>query len=171
VRLSAKTKRTDLLSRLLGAGLLASVLPTLLLTPLQAEVILLHSDCDGGTHAHRFDAASLDDWQARHARENPCCEPGEAGAAAGAQGNAVTDCDHNQPSVIIAKGPFLAIRAGQPISAHLTKAPHLAGPAVVSCDPLVACGTCMPTSSAAGPPHAPGDGTATILLRNHALLL
>jgi hypothetical protein len=171
VRLSARTNRSDLLRRLLGAGLLASVLPTLLLTPLQAEVILLHSDCERGTHAHRLDAVDLENWQAQHAREDPCCGSGEEEGVAGAHGSAAADCDHNQPPVIIAKGPFLAIRAGQPASAHLPRALHAVGPAVVGCDPVVACATRIPVSSAAGPPRAPDDGTAMILSRNHALLL
>ncbi len=160
--------RTSLVSRILGVGVLASVLPTLLLTPLHAEVILFHSDCDGGTHAHRLDAPDLNDWRAQHDRENPFCESGEADGGAG---GAPPYCDHNQPLVIIAKGPFLATRAGHASTAHVSKALHPAGPAVVSCDPLVGSGTHFPDFSAAGPPRAPRDGTATILSRNHALLL
>ncbi len=171
MRLYTRTNRPELLSRLLGAGLLASVLPTLLLTPLQAEVILLHSDCEGGTHAHRFDAINLDDWQAQHAREYPCCDPGEIEDAGDTVGIPGADCDHNAPPIIIAKGPFLATRAGSAPSTHVAKALHLAVPAVVTCDPLVVHGTHIPHSDATGPARAPGDGTATILSRNHALLL
>jgi hypothetical protein len=171
VRLIARTMRVGLLSRLLGVGVLASVLPMLLLTPLQAEVILLHSDCDGGTHVHGLDAADLDDWQAQHARENPCCEPGEIEGAGDTVGIPGADCDHNAPPIIIAKGPFLATRAGSAPSAHVAKALHVAVPAVVTCDPLVVHGTHIPHSDATGPAQAPGDGTATSLSRNHALLL
>lgn len=171
VRLIARTLRVGLLSRPLGVGVLAFVLPMLLLTPLQAEMILLHRDCDGGTHVHRFDAADLNDWQTQHAREYPCCEPAEIEGAGATVGIPGADCDHNAPPIIIAKGPFLATRAGSGPSAHVAKALHLAVPAVVTCDPLVAHGTHVPHLDATGPAHAPGDGAATILSRNHALLL
>lgn len=171
VRLIAKTLRAPLASRVLGAGVLAAVLPTLLLTPLHAEVILLHSDCDGGTHAHRFDAANLQDWQAQHARENACCGPEEASSGAVTGETSPSNCDHNQPPIIIAKGPLVVTRAGHAPTVHLSTSLHAAGPAVVPWALLIGCGTHVASFGAAGPPRAPGDGTETVLSRNHALLL
>ncbi len=171
MRLISRTMRATLTPRVLGASALAAVLPTLLLTPLQAEVILLHSDCEGGTHAHRFDVANLQDWRVHHDRENPCCGPGETDGTDVAGVAPLSDCDHNQPPVIIARGPFLAVRAGQAPTIDPPKALHPAGPAVVSCAPLVGYGSLNTSFVAAGSPRAPRDGTAMILSRNHALLL
>lgn len=171
VRLIARIMRADLSSRLLGVGVLASVLPMLLLTPLQAEVILLHSDCTGGTHVHRFDAAGLDDWQAQHARENPCCEPGETEGAGDAGGIPGTDCDHNAPPIIIAKGPLLATRAPRVSAAHLAKAPHPAVSDGVQHTPLIGPETRCSILSAVDASRTPTHGAAGVLSRNHALLV
>ncbi len=162
--------RVFLTSRVLRLALLASILPTLLLTPLQADIILLHSHCVGGTHAHRLDAADLSDWRVYHPREASCCDSGEGGGHDVTTGAPARDCDHNEPAIMIAMGPFLATRASQVSAAHVTKTVHSAVIGVPPGQLVIAEGRNHYLLDTPGPMHAPGNGTAEVLARNHALL-
>lgn len=166
----ARTRRVSLTSRLLGAGALASVLPTLL-TPLQAGVVLVHSHCDGRTHLHRLDTADLRDWQVGYDQQSPCCDSGEDHGAPspGDDGNA--DCEHNQPPIVVAKSPFWAARARGVSAAHLAKVSYSAVPDVAASGRLAEHGLGSSVAATTDPAHVPRDATATLLLRNHALLL
>lgn len=159
-----------MISHLLGAGALAAVLPTLL-TPLQAGLILLHSHCNGQTHLHRLDAADLRDWQVGHAQQNACCDSGEDHGAPSPDGAGRADCEHDQPPIVIAKAPFWAARAGDVSAAHLAKVPYSAVPDVVASERVGGHGLDGLVAATADPAHVPRDATATLLLRNHALLL
>ena len=172
MRLIARTMRVAPTTRLLRVGVLTSVLPTLLLTPLRAEVILLHSHCDGETHVHRLDAANLRDWQVRRAPETRCCDSGAAERANATVGAPDARCDHGQPAIVIAIGPFQATRAWHVAAAQVAaKILPSATPAVASADPRIGQKTSGSRSPAPHLAHARRDATATLLSRNHALLL
>jgi len=170
VRSVTRTIQVGLTSRALGTCALGAVLPTLLLTPFQAGVILLHSHCAGETHVHRLGSADFRGWQGGHTEESSCCDSGAGGVGAKPAVPAA-DCDHNQPGIVIGEGPFLAPpRLSHAITVHPATDAGFAYPAAVLSDPVAAHGTWVPYLCA-GAAHTASDAISTILSHNHALLL
>ena len=166
-----RTIRTGLTSRVLRTCVLGAVLPTLLLTSLQAELILFHSHCDGETHVHRLALADFRRWQGGHTEAGSCCDSGARGVADAQSAVPAADCGHNQAGIVIAMGPFLTPPRSSPADAvRPGKDAGLAFPAAVLSDPRAGRGTWV-VSVPAGPPHAAGSTIPTILSRNPALLL
>lgn len=168
-----RAARKVLQSQALRYTALALVLPTLLVAPGQAGMLLLHRHCDESTHFHRFHHADLNDWRDDHARQHPCERPGhreshEPDAAAGD-----ANCDHDTPILVLPltkeylSGPLRLGNSG-------TLGQTLAVSAAVAILPV------LPEhglTSGPPPPNIPRadlatlDAIAALLLRNHALLL
>ena len=169
---SSKAIRGFLRSRVLRTGVLALTLPTFLLASIQAEVLLLHSDCKGSTHLHSFAATDPNEWQSEHPLHNPCCDSAHDERDAVANGpDTATGCDHDKPIVVLVKGVFTAtirLRASGELQLKVVRAPLLV---TVSGDlsPRTLVQDRSPGDREGG--YATGDAVATILLRNHALLL
>ena len=169
---SSKANRGFLRSQVLRASVLALTLPTFLIAPIQAEVLLLHSDCDGSAHLHTLAAADLSEWQFEHPRHNPCCDSGHDERDAVAEVlDPATRCDHDEPIVVLLKGVFTATtRLPGPgeLQLKVVRAPLFA---TVSGDlstrPLAQDRSLRDRERS----YVTGDAVATILLRNHALLL
>jgi hypothetical protein len=143
---------------------MVSLLPFMLLTPLRAEVILLHSHCDDGTHLHQLNSTNSTDPQNRHSEEVTCCGAHET------KGRADHECDHNQRPIVIKKGPVLAMHREQVPEARAAKAVQAALPAA---DWVGSPANVNPDSTIAGSPSpgpAGGSTTRNLLLRNHVLL-
>jgi len=166
-----RTIRTGLTSRALSTCVLGAVLPTLLLTSLQAELILFHTHCDGETHAHRLASADSRSWPGRHTEADACCDSGARGVADAQSTVPAADCGHNQADIVIAMGPFLTTpRLSHADAVRPGKNAGLAFPAAALSDPRAGRGTWV-RSEPSGPAHAAGSTIPTILSRNHALLL
>jgi hypothetical protein len=171
VRSATRTIRIGLTSRTLGTCVLGTVLPTLLLAPLRAEAILLHSHCDGETHVHRLDSTDFRGLPGGYSEESSCCESGDGGGVDAKSVVPSADCDHNRPGIVIAKAPFLATtRLSHVITMHPVKDAGFAYPAAVLSDPVAAHGAWVPYLYT-GDVHTASDAVSAILSRNHALLL
>jgi hypothetical protein len=159
-------RKTRLCSEFRAPRLVLLVLaaPTLLLLPLRAEDILLHSHCDGVTHLHQFDASDSDNPQTRHADEDSCCSSHEA--SSGADGG----CDHDQRPIVITKVPFLAIYREHAAAADTAKAIHAALPAAATSTLLSDLERDCTVVIAPELRRSSRGTTKTLLLRNHALL-
>ena len=170
----ARTIRKVLQSQVLRCTALALVLPTLLVAPGQAGVLLLHRHCeDSSTHFHRSHHTDLDAWRDDHAQQHPCEGPGhsEQHEPEGAIGD--TDCDHDTPILVL------------PLSSEQLSRPLRLGNSVTLSLSLTMCAAVAALPSAPDdalsgglpPPNMPRadlatlSATAALLQRNHALLL
>jgi hypothetical protein len=78
-------KRSSFRRRVAHALLFGQILPTLLLTPSQAEAVLLHSHCDKWQHVHALNGIETTAWTdvygSQHQRAgeeaDECCETGD----------------------------------------------------------------------------------------------
>ena len=169
---SSKANRALLRSQLLRASVLALILPTFLVAPTQVEVLLLHSDCEGSTHVHVLAATGPNEWQFEHPPHNPCCDSGHDERDAVADGlDTATRCDHDEAIVVLLKGVSTATtRLPGPGEFHLkvVRAPLSATVSRdLSTQPLAQDRSLRDRERS----YATSDAVATILLRNHALLL
>ncbi len=153
-----------LISRVARITLVLSVLPMVLLPAAQTDLVLLHSDCAGQTHAHRVDPGDLRTWQFQHAQADQCCAS-ETDEHPGTDPDAA--CGHNRPPIVITQGPLLATRAGHDLNS--AKAPVSPGPALT--EAAIRPAPELRATDAAGRPGPSSDGAARVLSRNHALLL
>ena len=170
----ARTIRKVLQSQALRCTALALMLPTLLVAPGQAGVLLLHRHCeDSSTHFHRSHHTDLDAWRDDHARQHPCEGPGhsEPHELEAVLGDA--DCDHDTPILVLLLN-----------NEQLTR-PLRSGSSVTLSLSLTACAAAAvlppaPEDALTGGPPPPNmpradlatlGATAALLQRNHALLL
>lgn len=170
----ARAVRKVLQSQALRYTALALVLPTLLVAPGRAGVLLLHRHCeDSSTHIHRLHHTDLDTWRDAHAQQHPCEGPdhSEQHEPEAAIGDA--DCDHDTPILVL------------PLSSEQLSRPLRLGSSVTLKLSLMMCAAVVvlpsaPDDALSGgipPPDMPRadlaslSATAALLQRNHALLL
>ena len=166
-----RTARKVFQSQALRYTALALVLPTLLVAPGQAGMLLLHRHCDESTHFHRFDHTDPHAWRDDHARQHPCEGPGHHDSHEPELAAGDADCDHDTPLLVLTKEDLSRpLRSsdlgtlGQALAASTAVAVLPAAPG-------------QDLTSGPPPPNIPRadlatlDTTAALLLRNHALLL
>lgn len=97
-------KQGSLQQRVMHTLLLGQILPALLLTPSQADGVLLHSHCDEAHHLHVLNNIELTAWSDVHAGQHHC-----------ASGETDTCCETSAPGetpdgVVLQRPPILACR-------------------------------------------------------------
>ena len=160
-------------SQALRYTVLALALPTLLVAPGHAEMLLLHGHCDESTHFHRIARADLDEWHDDHAKQHPCEGPAYAESHEAEAAWAEADCDHETPILVL---PLTKEHLSRPLrpsgsgslGLNLTMS---AAAAVLLAAPEDALTGGPPAATIPRADLATLGATATLLLRNHALLL
>jgi hypothetical protein len=158
-------------SQPLRAALLASVLPMLLFAPLEADVVLLYSDCAGDVYLRRVEAADLRAWPLGRFPLGPCCESEQTCGAEDQVNGAPCGCDCGQPVVVIATGIFTATRPGDKSAVSHERPPQRLCSARVTADAATAVAKRLRCAATRGSPRWPGEGASAVLSRNHVLLL
>lgn len=161
--------RPVMTSQSLRAALLASVLPMLLFAPLEADVVLLYSDCAGDVYLRRVEAADLHAWPLGCFPLGPCCASDQTCAAENRVNGAPCGC--GQPVVVIATGIFAATRPGDKSAVSHQRLPQRLCSATVSADTTTAVANRLRCAATRGSPRWPGEGASAVLSRNHVLLL
>jgi hypothetical protein len=169
----ARTVRKVFQSQALRDIALALILPTLVVAPGQAGVLLLHRHCDdSSTHFHRSHHADLDAWRRDHAGQHPCegsghSAPHESDAIVGD-----AECNHDTPILVL---PLTNRLLSRPVGSCGSATLGLS----LSVSATLAALPTAPKDALSGEPPPPSflrpdlatlDATAALLLRNHALL-
>jgi hypothetical protein len=166
-----RTARKVLQSQTLRYKALALVLPTLLVAPGHAGMLLLHEHCDESTHFHRFDHAAPNAWRDDHARQHPCEGPGRRDSHEPEAAVGDADCDHDTPFLVLAKEHLSRPLRSRDSDLHGQTLAASTAIAVFPAAPEQDLTSGPPPPSISRTDLLNLDATAALLLRNHALLL